>query len=92
MRPHPTALRTTTISPTCVCPPPLHLTPPHHHLPPPLPFAEQLVRVRLPDGLDKYKAVRGLELFLDAVSVHQIGFTVRPARGGGGFIAEGGRA
>lgn len=50
------------------------------------------MRVRLPDGLDKYKAVRGLELFLDAVSVHQIGFTVRPVRGGGGFIAEGGRA
>lgn len=35
----------------------------------------ELVRVRLPDGLDKWKAVRALERLLDSVCVHQIGFT-----------------
>eukprot|EP00983_Pelagomonas_calceolata_P100751 1158607-Pelagomonas_calceolata.AAC.1 len=35
----------------------------------------ELVRVRLPDGLDKWKATRALERLLDCVCVHQIGFT-----------------
>jgi hypothetical protein len=35
----------------------------------------ELVRVRLPDGLDKWKTARALERLLDSVCVHQIGFT-----------------
>ncbi|KAF5839209.1 hypothetical protein DUNSADRAFT_1345 [Dunaliella salina] len=35
----------------------------------------ELVRVRLPDGMDKWKATRALERLLDCVCVQQIGFT-----------------
>jgi len=35
----------------------------------------ELVRVRLPDGLDIRKTVQALERLLDAVCVLQIGFT-----------------